>query len=77
MLLKLPLLAFALGMTCFAQSANWSGPWERCRNSGEFKRSGYLRVGVRYNLSDRANFQPIRTDTEGPVDGTKHQDRGR
>ena len=57
MLLKLSVLLFGLGLSCFAQSANWSGPYEPCRNSAELKRSGHLRLGVRYNISDRLIIQ--------------------
>jgi len=57
MLRKLRLLLFGLGLSCFAQSANWTGPYEPCRNSGELKRWGYLRIGVRYDISDRLMIQ--------------------
>jgi hypothetical protein len=53
MLRNILLLLFGLGLCCFAQSANWTGPYELCRNSGELKHSGHLRIGVRYDISDR------------------------
>lgn len=51
--LKLPLLLLVLDLTCVAQSANWTGPYEPCRNSAELKRLAHLRIGVRYDISDR------------------------
>lgn len=52
MLLKLPLLASVLGLSCLAQSPNWTGPYQPCRNSGGLKNSRYLHIGVRYDISD-------------------------
>ena len=60
MLRKLPLLLFALALPCVAQSANWTGPYEPCRNSAELKRSGHLRIGVRYDISDQLVIQEFR-----------------
>lgn len=55
--LKLCPLLFALGCVCFAEPANWTGPYEPCRNSAELKRTGHLHVGVRYDVSDHFLIQ--------------------
>jgi hypothetical protein len=57
MLLKLCPFLFALGCVCFAQPANWTGPYEPCRNSAELKGTEHLHIGVRYDVSDPVVIQ--------------------
>jgi hypothetical protein len=40
-----------------ARQANWTGPYRPCLNSAELKKTGHMRVGVRYDISDRFTIQ--------------------
>ena len=57
MLLKFPLFVCMVAVSCGAQSANWTGAYKPCRNSAELKRSGYLHIGVRYDIADSVIIQ--------------------
>ena len=50
------LIAFC-AVQCLAQQANWTGSYQPCLNSAELNRTGPLKVGVRYDISDRFVIQ--------------------
>ena len=52
MLHKLRPLLLVFSFSAAAQSVNWTGPYQPCRNSAELKSTGHLHVGVRYDILD-------------------------
>ena len=40
-----------------SQGANWTGPYRPCLNSNELQKTGHMRVGVRYDISDPAMIE--------------------
>jgi hypothetical protein len=52
MLHKLYPLLLSVTTACFAQSVNWTGHYQPCRNNAELRSAGHLHVGVRYDISD-------------------------
>jgi Matrixin len=53
---SLALLAL-LPFASLAQQANWTGPYRPCLNSAELLKTGHMRIGVRYDISDRVVIQ--------------------
>ena len=49
---SLTLLAL-FALPALTQQANWTGPYQPCLNSAELKKTGHMRIGVRYDISDR------------------------
>jgi hypothetical protein len=53
---SLALLAL-LPFASLAQQANWTGHYRPCLNSAELRKTGHMRIGVRYGISDRVVIQ--------------------
>ena len=46
------LLLLGLAVQHSATPANWTGPYEPCRNSPELRKTGRMSIGVRYDIPD-------------------------
>jgi hypothetical protein len=51
-MLKLCGLFLIWALPLLARHANWTGPYSPCLNSNELRKTGHMRLGVRYDISN-------------------------